>query len=130
MTGDEYQQLAARTANPQQTTKDAINNWVWGLVGESGELVDLLKKIVYHKHYGDVDEPGFIERLHRDEPEVAAKLNKEIGDIMWYVSQLANTLGLSLDQIMMTNIEKLRQRYPDRFSTEQSIARPDTGSKA
>jgi len=127
MQGDEYQQLAARTFNPDLSLAQWLNNCVWGLFGETGELVDLLKKIVFHQHYGNVDDPGYQERLHAEQPELVLKLNKEMGDILWYLSQTARLLGISLDEMMSQNIEKLRQRYPASFNAEGSIARPDEG---
>lgn len=103
-----YQQLAARTINPDQEPREAIINFAFGLTGETGETVDLLKKILFHGH--DLE-------INKD------KLVKELGDIMWYVAGIATTAGLSMQDIAAVNIEKLRQRYPDGFSQQQSIER-------
>jgi hypothetical protein len=44
---------------------------------------------------------------------------------MWYVATLATTAGLSLEEIAVANIEKLKTRYPEGFSEERSIHRED-----
>lgn len=109
---DEYQELALRTASPQsieseQTMLDAA---ALGLAGESGEIADHVKKILYHGHP--------LDDATRD------KIAKEIGDILWYCAVGAKGIGVSLSVIARLNVEKLRKRYPDGFSTEKSLNRP------
>lgn len=79
-----------------------------GVAGEAGEVADLVKKHVGHGH-----------ALDRD------KLAKELGDVLWYVAALAHDIGIDLSTVAALNIEKLRRRYPDGFSTERSINRVD-----
>jgi NTP pyrophosphatase (non-canonical NTP hydrolase) len=79
-----------------------------GLAGESGELIDLLKKHIFHGH-------------PLDEEKVA----KELGDIQWYWANMCTELGFSASAIMEANIEKLRARYPQGFSSADSLARRD-----
>lgn len=74
-----------------------------GIAGEAGEVVDLLKKVLYHGH--ELDKPH---------------LCKEIGDLLWYMTLLCETVGLTLDEVMQANVEKLRQRYPLGFDAERS----------
>ena len=50
---------------------------------------------------------------------------KELGDICWYLAETATALGLSLEDIMAANIEKLRKRYPDGFDAERSVHRAE-----
>ena len=50
---------------------------------------------------------------------------KELGDICWYLAEAATAIGVDLESIMAANIEKLRKRYPEGFSTEDSINRVD-----
>ena len=52
-------------------------------------------------------------------------LAKELGDICWYVAETAQVLGYDLETIMTMNIEKLKKRYPDGFSREDSINRTE-----
>lgn len=76
---------------------------LYGLTGEAGEVADLIKKHFGHGHELDL-----------------IKVNKELGDVLWYLSQLAEQFGLSLDDVAQANIDKLKKRYPDGFSEEAS----------
>lgn len=78
-----------------------------GISGEGGEVADLLKKAIGHGHKTD-----------------PVKLKKELGDIMWYVAVLAEEIGFKLSEVAQTNVEKLKARYPEGFSSERSINRP------
>ena len=106
MTINEYQKLAMTTLNPELTPKDVLINGVMGLCGESGEAIDIVKK---HLHQGHA--------LDRE------KLIKELGDIAWYLAETATALDISLEEVLERNIEKLRSRYPEGFSTERSVNR-------
>ena len=108
MTINEYQKLAMRTLNPQLNKKDVLINGVMGLCGESGEAIDIVKKHLAQGH-----------ELDRDH------LIKELGDIAWYLAETATALGLSLEDVMAANIEKLKKRYPEGFDTERSVNRAE-----
>lgn len=93
---EEYQKLSRRTA--LYPNKD--NNFVYptlGLSGEAGEVAEKIKKVLRDKN-GVVDEA------------TKADLAKELGDVLWYMAQIATELGLSLDEIAQTNIAKLADR--------------------
>ncbi len=97
MTFEEYQKLSRKTAI--YPNKD--NNFVYptlGLAGESGEVAEKIKKILR-------DNKGVADDSRKQE------LQKELGDVLWYVSQLATELGLSLDEIASLNIDKLYSRF-------------------
>lgn len=108
MTINEYQKLAMTTLNPALSEKDVLINGVMGLCGESGEAIDIVKKWLAQGHELDKD-----------------KLAKELGDICWYLAETATALGLSLEDIMAANIEKLRKRYPEGFDTARSVNRAE-----
>lgn len=99
----EYQELAKRTANTEVEKREQYANYAMGLSGESGEVTDYLKKVLFHGHEMDRE-----------------KLKDELGDVLWYLSNLADSAGIDLDDIAEWNIEKLKKRYPDGFSEERS----------
>lgn len=48
---------------------------------------------------------------------------KEIGDVLWFVSELCDALDCTMEDVMKMNIEKLTNRYPEGFSEERSLNR-------
>ena len=104
----EYQEKAKRTVNTRLTRKDQLSNLCMGLCGESGEVVDYIKKHIYHGHSLEIN-----------------KLSEELGDIMWYLTNIATLFALPVDNILDVNIKKLEERYPDGYSNEKSINRKE-----
>jgi NTP pyrophosphatase (non-canonical NTP hydrolase) len=78
-----------------------------GLAGEAGEVVDELKKHLYHG-----------KTLNRE------SLIKELGDVRWYLEYLALMLNVSMEEIETQNVLKLRARYPHGF---EKIGDPQHG---
>lgn len=107
MTLDEYQNLAMRTAGGEGDAM-ALAVASLGLAGEAGEVVELVKKHLGHGH-----------GLDRE------KLQKELGDVLWYVARVADWADLSLGDIAAANVAKLRARYPAGFSHERSVNRDE-----
>ncbi len=97
MTFDDYQKQALTTAiaNPDPLMDTTI--WVMGISGEAGEVLEKWKKIVAYRGGQITDDDK-------------AELAKELGDVVWYVAVLAHNLGLSLDDIMQQNVQKLADR--------------------
>ena len=108
MTINEYQQLAMITLNKEMSKKDMLINGVMGLCGESGEAIDIVKKHLAQGH-----------ELDRE------KLIKELGDIAWYLAEMATVLDITLEEVLERNIEKLKKRYPEGFDKEKSINREE-----
>lgn len=79
-----------------------------GLSGEAGEVSDLIKKEIGHRH-----EPN------------PTKIAYELGDVLWYLAILAHTYGYTLSEIATINLAKLAARYPEGFSSEDSINRAE-----
>lgn len=104
MTLNDYQVLAMRTSPNDGHSR--IENGCMGLCGESGECIDILKKHLMQGHMFD-----------------AEKLAEELGDVLWYVAELATGLDMTLEAIARKNIEKLKNRYPEGFDPEKSIHR-------
>jgi NTP pyrophosphatase (non-canonical NTP hydrolase) len=108
MNFNEYQELSRRTM-PAEVNGMSKSNYAMGLSGETGEVVDLIKKEVHHGHL-----------------EYSFPIMKELGDVLHYLAGIATMYGLSLEDIATHNIMKLAKRYPNGFNTEDSIKRVDT----
>ena len=106
MTINEYQKLAMTTLNPDLDKKDILINGVMGLCGESGEVIDIVKKHLAQGHELDKE-----------------KIIKELGDVAWYMAEIATVLDVELEEVLVQNIEKLKKRYPEGFSKEKSVNR-------
>lgn len=70
---------------------------VLGIAGEAGEVTDKVKKIIR-------DKGGYASEKDR------AEIAKELGDVLWYVANVARYLGVSLSDIAEGNIKKLSSR--------------------
>lgn len=77
-----------------------------GLAGETGEVVDLIKKHVFQGHAIDQEQ-----------------LRDELGDVLWYFMLICHTVGCSLEEVMICNVEKLQRRYPHGFEAKRSVHR-------
>ncbi|MBD2549799.1 nucleoside triphosphate pyrophosphohydrolase family protein [Microcystis elabens FACHB-917] len=96
MNFQDYQQRSRETAR----YPDAGSNLLYptlGLCGEAGEVADKVKKVLR-------DRGGVFG------PEVRDDLRLELGDVLWYVAQLATELGLDLDDVAAANLAKLADR--------------------
>lgn len=103
---NEYQKLAMTTLNKELSKQDVLINGVMGLCGESGEVIDLVKK---HLHQG--------HELNKDE------VIKELGDVAWYIAEIAYALDVELETVLKLNIEKLKKRFPNGFDKNKSLNR-------
>ena len=98
MTFDDYATEAARTSAAPWPERERLLVQTLGLCGEAGEVADLVKKHAWHgKELSD------------------ETLANELGDVLWYVADIARARGLRLSEIAAQNIAKLRRRYPDGF---------------
>lgn len=91
-----YQEESKKTA----IYPDWGNNFVYpalGLASEAGEVAGKLKKVVRDKG-GVLDD------------ETRREVSKELGDVLWYVAQLASEMSVSLDTLASENIHKLQSR--------------------
>ena len=95
---DEYEKLARRTAlisdeNPELQLYDLG----LGVAGETGELAEKLKKMIR-------DDGSKLSEERRE------MMKKEIGDVLWYLSQLSRVLGFRFSEAAEANIKKLEDR--------------------
>lgn len=91
-----YQKLSRHTARYPKAGRNFIYPTL-GLAGETGEVAEKIKKVLR-------DKKGKLDKTAKDE------IKKELGDVLWYLTQLAAELGLSLDEIAKFNLEKLLSR--------------------
>ena len=96
MTFEEYQNISRKTAIYPNQDRNFIYPTL-GLVGEAGEVAEKVKKILR-------DQAGIITEDKKQE------LAKELGDVLWYLAQLATELGLSLENVAASNMAKLKSR--------------------
>ena len=86
-----------------------------GLAGEAGEVCELLAKFERKNHYASLLGYAlqYAEKQGQDvslDKEFVARLESELGDVMWMVAEIATCFGLTLDGIMEHNIKKLSER--------------------
>lgn len=96
MNFNEYQQEAQKTSTTQDWKESLILSTL-GLTGEAGEVTEKVKKIIRDKAY----------KVNSDDVE---EIKKELGDVLWYISQLGVVLNVSLEEIAQTNLQKIQSR--------------------
>jgi NTP pyrophosphatase (non-canonical NTP hydrolase) len=82
-----------------KTWEDEVQNTVLGLGGEAGEIVDQVKKMLYHTEKG--------VEFHRE------KLVSELGDSMFYHIKFMQLMGITLEECLQNNARKLASRHPE-----------------
>ena len=93
---NDYQRESRKTALYPDVGFNAVYPTL-GLVGEAGEVADKVKKILR-------DKKGIFDKDSKDE------IKFELGDVLWYISQLASELGYELEDVAQANLEKLNSR--------------------
>ena len=89
----EYHLLAMRTS--PRDGHDKIDNGILGLIGESGELVDVYKKWIYQSTPGT--------ELPR------ARLADELGDVIWYLAEIADGMDKNLADAIQADFDRLEE---------------------
>lgn len=107
ITANDYQRACLRTA--PDDAQEWLENAIYGIVGETGEIVDIIKKYKWQGHNLDPEE-----------------VMLELGDLLWYCALLASAINYNFGNVMQKNIEKLEKRYPEGFSKERSIHRSES----
>lgn len=98
MNFNDYQQAANRTL---YGSEQVLTNCALGLSSETGEVVDLVKQYTFQG-----------KDLDRD------TLTKEMGDVLWYLSQVAEWANIPFDDVAKDNIERLNERYPKGYQNQ------------
>lgn len=115
-----YAELVASLLKSPDEIRISLNNermnLLHGAVGvaeEAGEVLGVIKKHVLHS-----------------KPLDRTAVIKELGDLRFYMQVLQNQLGISEDEILQMNADKLSTRYKGGYSDAASIARVDMETKA
>ena len=103
---NDYQELAQRTSRKDISPDSHLMNGLLGLAGETGECCDLAKKCLF-----------------QDGRDITEDMLDELGDVLWYVAEVASAMGYTLQEIADHNINKLLIRYPKGFDPEKSLHR-------
>ena len=99
----EYIQESSRTTAKLETPMLDNLHYLSGMVTEVGELFDPFKKnMAYNKSIDYVN------------------VQEELGDLMWYISNFCRINNFSLEDILQKNIDKLKARYPEKFTEEKA----------
>ncbi len=98
----DYQTEVRRTMSDTDDSL-ALANYAMGLAGEAGEVIEPLKKYLFH-----------CRPLDRD------AITKEAGDVLWYVTAICNVLGIDMQDVLAANVAKLRERYPSGFKPSEA----------
>lgn len=101
----------------QMTLEEKLSLGALGVAGEAGEVADLVKKILHHRAEEQSCDAELALREH--------KLIKEMGDVYWYLEYLGAVLGISTEQILIANVEKLRTRHPNGWTPASQQAKAD-----
>lgn len=106
----QYQEAAAATRkSPQQEGADLFVSLL-GLAGETGQLLSEYKKAL---------RDGPSHELHK------RRVSEELGDLLWYLSSVADLFDLSLDEVAQENVAKVKARW----GSSKTARRPTTGAK-
>lgn len=104
---DDYQVLARRTQNMELTQAQRLRHALFGMASEVGEIHAIYQK-GYQGHEVMVD-----------------KVVDECSDLMWFIAELCDALGVQMNDVAQYNIEKLKKRFPDGFDPERSLHREE-----
>lgn len=105
----DYQQQAQAT---DQLPGPGGNNLIVPLLGLAGEVGSLL--VEHKKHLRD----GPAHRLYREQ------IAEELGDLLWYIANIATKHGLDLDQIAASNLRKTAERWSRRYAGQKTLLAP------
>lgn len=95
----QHAELVLKTRKILNSRAEELLHATVGLSGETGEVAELIKKHVWHERSLDKE-----------------KLEKEIGDVLWYLQALCLSSGIGMREALVSNIAKLEKRHPDGFN--------------
>ena len=92
---NDYQELANRTL---YGSEQVLTNCALGLARETGEVLEVVQQYTFENHQLD-----------------QSQLTKELGDVLWYVSQIAKWADIPLEEVAQGNLRRLQEKYPERY---------------
>jgi NTP pyrophosphatase (non-canonical NTP hydrolase) len=98
----EYQELCKATAKKFETSEKEILTWGLGIAGEAGDVASCIKKTFAHDN------------------DQRAGIKENIGDTLWYAAMICNFFGWEMQAILNENLEKLKKRFPQGFTTKDA----------
>lgn len=111
----DYEKFVKGLFQTKTTSVHFEQDFIWnlthaalGIGGEAGEVVDLVKKTFANNRTLDGD-----------------KLVKELGDLMFYIQAMCNTINIPLITVLQANVNKLTARFPEGYLDEAALARAD-----
>ena len=102
----QYQRKACKTFKEHKILNPAqaeLLDWCMGLAGEAGEVCELVKHNIFHEEQPD-----------------KMKLTMELGDVLWYISAIAQSQDIPLGACAALNIVKLEHRHGGKYSHDTS----------
>lgn len=103
-----YQRMAKRTMAKHLNEIEGVHVSTMGLAAEAGEVCGEIKKAA-----------------EQDRTIDKKKVAEEMGDVLWYLADLATRLDLDLEIVAKANIIKLKRRHPEGFTIETSKEQRD-----
>ena len=114
MNNKTFTEQALRTESPQfNTPNPRILHAAMGCVTESGELLDALKKSTFYGRELDL-----------------VNVKEEAGDLLWYLAILFDELGTTFEEEQERVINKLKARFPDKFTEDKAFNRDLTTERS
>lgn len=108
LTEEQFRAFVDYLFSAKREGNDGFLHAAVGLSGESGEVLDHMKKMWVY-----------------DKPMDREKVLEEMGDTLHYFMQLCIKMDVEFADLFQNNYDKLRKRYPNGFSKEAAIARAD-----
>lgn len=105
MTFDDYQYEARRTQRKDLPVYAQREHALYGLASEVGEVL------------------GLHQKVHQGHTMDDTELRLEVGDVLWFIAELCDVYGWNMSDIAAANIQKLRNRYKDKFTVSESLNR-------
>ena len=102
----QYQKLTNTTAKYPQQLDKALPYLALGLNGESGEVAEIVKKIVRKQ----LDFTILKDQTTLEQDSLRQQIKAELGDVLWYVAQISEQCNFDLEEIAQANVDKLTQR--------------------